>query len=270
MIIRLTLATGSSRSGTKPDAGSQPSRTETSRISMIPSQKFGIDTPHGETALARTSQAVFRRTAAITPAGIASDNAIRSARHASSTVIGSLIATVHATDCRVRIDSPRSPRRARPTHRRYWTGIGSRRPYLSRTSSSPEASASVPAMTRAGSPGIIRTPVKTMRLMRTSVTAEMKARRTRNSTTRLLPDRPLDADQTVRDGLVSPQAFRERDDVILEVEVDDVPAGEDVVHRLAVEGGALGDVADLARFVQECAPLLVAGGGLVEAPAAGV
>src|SRR5438128_6461599 len=115
MIIRLTLATGSSRSGTKPDAGSHPSRTETSRISMIPSQKFGIDTPQSETALAATSHGVFRRTAASTPAGIASDNATRSARHASSTVIGSLIATVHATDCRVRIDSPRSPRRARPT-----------------------------------------------------------------------------------------------------------------------------------------------------------
>jgi hypothetical protein len=36
-------------------------------------------------------------------------------------------------------------------------------------------------MTRAGSPGIRRTPVKTMRLMTTSVTAEIAARRTRNS-----------------------------------------------------------------------------------------
>src|SRR5439155_5790571 len=270
MIMRVTFAKGSSKSGTKPEAGSQPSRTETNRISMIPSQKFGIDTPHSETALARTSQAVLRRTAAITPAGIANDNAIRSARHASSTVIGTLIATVHATDCRVRIDSPRSPRRARPTHRRYWTGIGSCRPYFSRISSSPAASASVPAMTRAGSPGIIRTPVKTMRLMRTSVTAEMTVRRTRNSITRLLPARPLDADQTVRDGLVALQVLRERDDVILEVEIDDVPAGEDVIHRLAVEGGALGDVADLARLVQECVRLLVAREGVVEAPATGV
>src|SRR5216117_775669 len=268
MSMRLTLATGSSKRGTKPDAGSQPSRTETSRISMIPSQKFGIDTPHSEAALARTSQAVFRRTAAITPAGIASANAIRRARHASSTVIGSLIATVHATGCRVRIDSPRSPRRARPIHRTYWTGIGSCRPYFSRTSSSPAAS--VPAMTRAGSPGIIRTPVKTMRLMRTSVTAEMKARRTRNSVTRLLPACPLDADQTVRDGLVALQVLRERGDVILEVEVDDVAAGEDVIHRLAVEGRALGDIAHLARLVQESIHLLVAGEGLVEASATGV
>src|SRR5436190_1643249 len=191
MSMRLTLATGSSKRGTKPDAGSQPSRTETSRISMIPSQKFGIDTPHSEAALARTSQAVFRRTAAITPAGIASANAIRRARHASSTVIG-------------------------------------------------------------------------------SVTAEMKARRTRNSVTRLLPARPLDADQTVRDGLVALQVLRERGDVILEVEVDDVAAGEDVIHRLAVEGRALGDIAHLARLVQESIHLLVAGEGLVEASATGV
>src|SRR5436190_8629210 len=187
MSMRLTLATGSSKRGTKPDAGSQPSRTET-----------------------------------------------------------------------------------RPIHRTYWTGIGSCRPYFSRTSSSPAASASVPAMTRAGSPGIIRTPVKTMRLMRTSVTAEMKARRTRNSVTRLLPARPLDADQTVRDGLVALQVLRERGDVILEVEVDDVAAGEDVIHRLAVEGRALGDIAHLARLVQESIHLLVAGEGLVEASATGV
>ena len=37
----------------KPEAGSQWSRTESSRISMIPSQKFGIDTPQRDTPLAR-------------------------------------------------------------------------------------------------------------------------------------------------------------------------------------------------------------------------
>ena len=98
-------------------------------------------------------------------------------------MIGSLVATIHATEVRVRIDSPRSPVAASPSQRRYCTGSGALRPYFSRISSSPAASASVPASTRAGSPGIIRTPVKTIRLMRSSVTAEMNARRTRNSIT---------------------------------------------------------------------------------------
>src|SRR5438105_3372278 len=234
---------------------------------MIPSQKLGIDTPPSDALLASMSQNVLRRTAARTPAGMAMPTAMSSDRNASSIVIGSFVATVATTDSRVRMEWPRSPRSASPTQRRYCSGIGSLRPYFSRIASMPAASASVPAMTRAGSPGIIRTPVKTIRLMRTSVTAEMKARRTRNSITRLLPARPLDADQTVRDGLVSLQVLRERDDVILEVEIDDVPAGEDVIHRLAVEGGALGDVADLARLVQECVHLLVAREGVVEAPA---
>jgi 16S rRNA (guanine966-N2)-methyltransferase len=100
-------------------------------------------------------------------------------------------ATVHATDWRVRMDSPKSPPNASPTHRRYWTGTGSFSPYFSRISSSPASSASVPAVTRAGSPGIMRTPVKTTRLITKSVTIEMKTRRTRNSTTNALPGRHL-------------------------------------------------------------------------------
>src|SRR6266545_4533049 len=268
MIIRLRLATGSSTSGTKPDAGSQPRRTDTSRISMIPSQKLGMDTPHNDAALASTSHVVLRRTAATTPAGIASASATRSARPASSTVMGSFTATVHATDWRVRIDSPRSPRRARPTQRKYCTAIGSFRPYFCRISSIPAGSASVPPSTRAGSPGIIRTPVKTIRLMRTSVTAEMNPRRTRNSTTRLLPARPLDADQPVGHGLVALQVLGVRGDVVLEIEVHDVPARQELVVRLAIERRALADVRDFARLVQHAIDLLVAGERLVETPPA--
>src|SRR5204862_1225579 len=262
MIMRRRLPDGLSQNDTKPEAGSQPSRTEKNRISMIPSQKLGTETPQSDAPLASTSQAVLRRTAASTPAGIAIASAMSTERQASSTVIGSFLATVVITGSRVRIERPRSPWSASPAQRRYWTGIGSFSPYFARISSSPAASASVPAITRAGSPGIIRTPVKTMTLMRTSVTAEMKARRTRNSVTRLLPARPLDADQTVRDGLVALQVLRERGDVILEVEVEDVAAGEDVIHRLAVEGRALGDIAHLPRLVQESIHLLVACGGL--------
>jgi hypothetical protein len=105
--------------------------------------------------------------------------ATRMERHASSRVMGSFLATVVTTDSRVRMDSPRSPRRARPTQRKYCTGKGSLRPYLVRISARPASSASVPPMTRAGSPGIMRTPVKTMMLITTRVTAEMARRWTR-------------------------------------------------------------------------------------------
>src|SRR5688572_8769724 len=244
--MRLRLPIGSSAIGTKPEAGSQPKRTDTSRISMIPSQKLGTDTPHSDTPLASTSQAVLRRTAAMTPAGIAMATATSSDRQASSTVIGSLVATIDATDVRVRMDSPRSPVAARPSHRTYCTGSGALRPYFSRISSIPAASASAPASTRAGSPGIIRTPVNTMRLMISSVIAEMNARRTRNSITlRLLPGGPLHADQPVRHGPVPLEVLGERHDVVRVIEVERVAPGADEVDGLAVEAAALGDVGDL-------------------------
>ena len=68
MIMRCRLPRGSSKNGTKPEAGSTWSRTERKRISMIPSQKFGIDTPPSDAPLASMSQSVLRRTAARTPA----------------------------------------------------------------------------------------------------------------------------------------------------------------------------------------------------------
>ncbi len=105
------------------------------------------------------------------------------ARQASSTVMGSFLATVVITGSRVRIERPRSPRAASAAQRRYCTGIGSFSPYLARISSSPAASASVPAITRAGSPGIMRTPVKTTTLITISVTIEIATRRIRNSST---------------------------------------------------------------------------------------
>ena len=42
----------SSHERTKPEAGSQPSFTENSMISMMPSQKFGMEMPHRATTLA--------------------------------------------------------------------------------------------------------------------------------------------------------------------------------------------------------------------------
>src|SRR3989454_2567114 len=123
-------------------------------------------------------------------------------------------------------------------------------------------------MTRAGSPGIMRTPVNTMTVISASVTAEMNARRTRNSITALLPARSLDADQSVRDGRVAFEVLRERDDVVLEVEVDDVPARQEQVVGLTVERRPLANVAHLAGLAEERVDLLVARERLVEAAAA--
>src|SRR2546425_8985444 len=80
MIMRRRLPDGLSQNDTKPEAGSQPSRTEKNRISMIPSQKLGTETPQSDALLASTSQAVLRRTAASTPAGKAVGRAVRNGR----------------------------------------------------------------------------------------------------------------------------------------------------------------------------------------------
>jgi hypothetical protein len=55
-------------------------------------------------------------------------------------------------------------------------GMGSFRPYFARISWSPVSSASVPAITRAGSPGIMRTPVKMIRVIRSRVSTEIATR----------------------------------------------------------------------------------------------
>src|SRR5712692_3676926 len=104
MSMRWRLASGLSQSGTNPEAGNHPSRTEKNRINMIPSQKLGMDTPQSDPLLARTSQSVLRRTAARTPVGIAMPTAMSNDRNASSIVIGSFVATVLTTDSCVRME----------------------------------------------------------------------------------------------------------------------------------------------------------------------
>src|SRR2546426_10960973 len=104
MIMRRRLPDGLSQNDTKREGGSQPSRTEKNRISMIPSQKLGTETPQSDAPLASRSQAVLRRTAASTPAGIARASAMSTERQASSTVIGSFPATVVITGSRVPLE----------------------------------------------------------------------------------------------------------------------------------------------------------------------
>ena len=52
MMVTARLARQFSNSGTYPEAGSQPSSIENRKISMMPSQKFGVEMPHSANRLA--------------------------------------------------------------------------------------------------------------------------------------------------------------------------------------------------------------------------
>ena len=79
----------SSKGLTNPDAGSQPSVTENRKMKRMPSQKFGVDSPHSAKRFTPTSHAVSFFTADITPAGMPMRSAMRIAIVASCSVTGS-------------------------------------------------------------------------------------------------------------------------------------------------------------------------------------
>src|SRR2546422_5658635 len=101
MTMRRRLSSGLSQGGTNPEAGSQPSWTEKNRINMIPSQKFGIDTPPSDALLASMSQTVLRRTAARTPAGMGMPDALSSQRDPRPLALG------HVRQAQAAADPPR-------------------------------------------------------------------------------------------------------------------------------------------------------------------
>ena len=72
-----------------PDAGNQPRFTDTSRISMIPSQKFGTESPDSATMFAIQSAHVPLRTAETIPIGIPISSAQIIDMTASCSVTGS-------------------------------------------------------------------------------------------------------------------------------------------------------------------------------------
>ena len=247
---------GSWKGETKPEAGSHRSRTETSRISMIPSQKFGIDTPPRDTLLA---DVVPRRVPAH-----GREHPDRDGDHERDhDRVGRELEgdrELLADEAEHRVAGPDglaevAPERE-PEPPRVLDGDRDRGARTSAGSPpGPAASASVPAITRAGSPGIMRTPMNTMTVMRKSVISEMTLRWIRNSATmprrrgrpgapagppdllRLVPARALDADQPVGHGLVALEVLREGHDVVRVVEVDDVPARAELVDRLAGRAG---------------------------------
>src|SRR6267142_4305331 len=87
---------------------------------------------------------------------------------------------------------------------------------------------------------------------------------------RLVPGRPLDANEPVRHRFITTEVLRKGDEVVRMIEVDRVPPRGDEVDRFAVERAPLRHVGDLARLVQQRVHLLVASQRLIEAAAAGL
>jgi hypothetical protein len=83
----------------RPLVWKMPSWTANTRISMIPSQKFGVEIPANENSVASQSTGWLRRVAETTPNGIDSPIATTVAATASSTVAGSFENTSVVTSC---------------------------------------------------------------------------------------------------------------------------------------------------------------------------
>jgi hypothetical protein len=99
---------------------------------------------------------------AATPNGIATKATLRTARRASSIVIGSREAIRVATGWPVRKDQPKFPWSMLPIHRKYWTGSGWSRPNSFSTAArcARPSWPSVPAMISTMLPGRRRTRMK--------------------------------------------------------------------------------------------------------------
>lgn len=94
--------------GTWPEMGSQRSHSPTTRISMMPSQKLGIDWPNMAKSMMPPSSGVLRRAAERMPIGIASRVAKRMAKIVSSSVAGMRSMTSSKAGVRERSELPRS------------------------------------------------------------------------------------------------------------------------------------------------------------------
>ena len=104
-----------------PDAGSQPSTSEKSTISTMPSQNTGMLAPKREaTALVRSSSE-FGRVAERMPSATPPIEEITSAVTVSSSVALSRVSTSPRTGRRIQSERPRSPCTTCPIQRPYCT-----------------------------------------------------------------------------------------------------------------------------------------------------
>ena len=160
-----------------PVAGSQPRCSENTKISRNPSQKLGIATPSRATPIAATSSHELRPSAAISPSGTPRAIATTMLASASRPVLPRFSPISVATGRRLRMDIPRSPRRALPTKRPYCWSTGSSRWSWARIRATWSGVVTNSAsMILTGSPGTRNSMLKTARVTpnRTGTTARRR------------------------------------------------------------------------------------------------
>ena len=160
-----------------PEGGRIGSASENIKISMMPSQKLGKDTPNSDTAEPSVSHTVPRRTAATTPRGTATVRATSSAPPVSCSVGPRRSAIRPATGSPVLNDRPKSPRNAAPAHVTYCSASGRSRPSRRRIWAAASGENSPPMSTASGPPGAKRMRVKRMIETPTSMSAAKPSRR---------------------------------------------------------------------------------------------
>jgi hypothetical protein len=104
---------------------------------------------------------LFRRSAAMIPAGTAMTSAIRKESAARLSVLGRPVAIAPETVSPEAIEPPRSPVNTFPNQRTYWTCSGWSSPSLWRRASAASGVYSGPSIWMTGSPGIMRSMKKT-------------------------------------------------------------------------------------------------------------
>jgi hypothetical protein len=143
---------------------------------MMPSQKLGNETPKSDTAEARVSHAVSRRTAARVPRGTATRSASASAPPVNWRVGPSRSRIRVRTGSPVLNERPRSPRTAASTQLAYWAGSGRSRPRRWRTCAATSCENSPPMSTASGPPGARRISAKRMTETPASINAANPSR----------------------------------------------------------------------------------------------
>ncbi len=141
--------------GMRAPSGSQPSRPKKTNCAMIASQNTGKASPEMEMNRAKWSGNLSRRTEERIPSGMPIRVDITKATAPSSMVAGKYRFKSSTTGRLVVNDVPRSPWTRLPRYVTYCWGSGSFRPYCSRIFSTALLPARGPAMSRAGSPGMI-------------------------------------------------------------------------------------------------------------------
>src|ERR1051325_3561587 len=144
---------GDSPNGTYPTAGNHPNLTAKSEIKTAASQNDGSASPSSENA-STMRPIVPPRTALNRPKPTPTSTLTISAPTNSDNVTGNRLVMACVPGSPETIDTPRSPCKARVSHRQYCSYNGRSSPRLSRNRAYSSGVALKPRISRAGSPGV--------------------------------------------------------------------------------------------------------------------